>query len=283
MKFKVVALFIGILMIAVGPAQACTLFAAAGEEWVQGGGVLVSKNRDWTPEVQEMRLVTGKGLKYYGLYSGKDGKLTIKGGVNEKGLAVFSATAGTIPKAEREKMPYYRGTLIGHLLSKYSTIDEALADRPVYLGPRFLIMADRTKAAYVEIGPEGRMAVKETANGVLYHTNHYVAEDMLWANEKPAGESSLARYERIGQLLSETAHPFTLDNFVTFSHDKNAGPDNSIWRDGKTAKSTQTLAAFIVYLPPEGAPAIYVKLRRNPEDRGREEVIQVSADDLFKD
>ena len=38
-------------------ATACTLFAAAGEGVVEGGGTLVAKVRDWSPVRQSVRLV----------------------------------------------------------------------------------------------------------------------------------------------------------------------------------------------------------------------------------
>jgi uncharacterized protein YdbL (DUF1318 family) len=71
--------------------------------------------------------------------------------------------------------------------------------------------------------------VQVQANSVIYHTNHYVGEQMSQYNQY-IGKSSKLRYERIGELLSGSTLPYNLDTFITFSHDKNAGDDNSIFR-----------------------------------------------------
>ena len=81
------------------PVLACTLFAAVGPERVQGGGTLIAKNRDWRPQPQELRLVTKGTYRYYGIFAGDEGKRKqLKGGVNEKGLAVFSNNFQTLSR-----------------------------------------------------------------------------------------------------------------------------------------------------------------------------------------
>ena len=63
-------LIVLILLIAPGLANACTLWAAAGDR-VVGGGTMIHKNRDWLPDhQQELRLVTPKsGYRYLSLYT----------------------------------------------------------------------------------------------------------------------------------------------------------------------------------------------------------------------
>lgn len=261
-------------------AQACTLFGASGQ-WVEGGGTLIAKNRDWTPQDQEMKLISPKdGYRYYGLFAGNGKSSSLKGGINERGFVVFTATVGTIVREERLKMPHYKGGVMNTLLKKCSSVDEALAMHEIFLSPQFLILADNTKVAYVEIGPDGTYAVREETNGYIYHTNHYVEDSMQWANFKKPGPSSQVRYNRIGELLAAQQHPYSLDDFIGFSNDRHDGLHNSIWREGSDT-GTQTLAAMVIYLPPHGSPVVYGKVRHNLAEKGKEEIFKVSANDIF--
>ena len=46
-----------------------------------------------------------KGYAYFGLYAEGNDEPGLKEGVNERGLTVITATAGTIPKATRDAQP----------------------------------------------------------------------------------------------------------------------------------------------------------------------------------
>ena len=81
-------------------AKACTLFAAQGSA-VEGGGAIIVKNRDEHPMYQEMRYHQGHVYRYYGIYGGNEDHMSLTGGVNEAGFAVFSAVAEPIPKDVR--------------------------------------------------------------------------------------------------------------------------------------------------------------------------------------
>jgi len=74
------------------------------------------------------------------------------------------------------------------------------------------MLADKKSVATVEVGPEGKFSIEQKDNGCIYHTNHYILEDMLGLNKK-IGVSSQKRYDRIGQLLSEGDLPYTFDEF----------------------------------------------------------------------
>lgn len=279
------AFFIGICMFfsVVGPVQACTLYGASGG-WVEDGGVLVAKNRDWTPQYQELRLVQPKeGYTYYGWFKGDNEPNSLAGGMNQQGLAVFSAMAGTIKKAERLAMPHYKGSVVKTLLTTCSSVDEALAMQSVFLGPQYLILADKSQVAYVEIGPEGKFAVKQMTDGALFHTNHYVEESMQWANYLSPGASSAVRYERIAQLLDGAGKPYSMQNFIEFSNDQTNGPDKSIWRSGSTDTITQTLGAMIIHFRPQGHMEVYIKIREAPWERGNEKTMLLSDKDIFKE
>lgn len=239
-----------------------------------GGGVIIAKNRDWLPDhLQELRLVKpADGYRYYGIYALGMG---MKAGINEHGLVVVSASASSIPDGDREAMPYTR-RLLARLLAESDSVDAALAKRDLFVGPQHLLLADRYKAAQVEIAPGGEVAVKTVVNGVLSHTNHYL-EDSLVRFNSHIGASSNRRLGRIGQLL-DSQPLFTLEDFITFSEDRVNGSDKSIWRTGRTPASTRTLASWIVVLLPHEAPQIYVKLA-NPGEQ--EQVYRLDAAAIF--
>lgn len=264
------------LVAASFPVQACTLWSAAGNA-VNGGGVIAAKNRDWTPNHnQELRLVSpDKGYRYIGLYAVGGDAPGLKEGINERGLVVLSASASSIPRAERLKMPHR--PVLSRLLNQCDTVDDVLNHLDWFIGPQYILVADKTKSAIIEVGPDAKRAVQITENGRLYHTNHYVASDLLWANKK-IGASSKARFQRIGELLENADYPLELNDFYAFSNDRIDGADNSIWRVGKTPTSPRTLSSWIIHLPPNGSPYLYVKLA-NPGEVERE--YRLAVEDVF--
>lgn len=281
MKWKYVLLLAVICSLSSVSADACTLFAASGEAYVSGGGTIIAKNRDWQPEEQVVRLIdNGRGFRYYGLFTvTKKGNLDVKAGVNEKGLTVVSATAGSIPRRERSQEQRTKG-INRRLLSRCATVDEALSDLSIFRGPRIIMLADRKKIAYIEVGPQGKTSVTVRENGVLGHTNHFIDNQLLWANKK-ISKSSATRYQRIMQLLNEQPRPFSPEQFIQFSEDKTAGANNSIWREGSKPSSSQTIGVFIVHLPENGLPTIYVKARHTP-DNTNTQTYRHSFDQIFQ-
>ena len=272
-KWLLSMLLAGALMLPV-PARACTLFSAAGSDYVEGGGTLLVKNRDWTPQEQAVRLVSSGGYLYYGLFAGDGSKLALKGGVNEKGLAVVSASASSIPRKERAAMP--QRSSMRKMLANCATVDEALQQQDLLVGPKFLMLADRQKIVYVEVAPDGKVNVQEVQQGTLAHTNHYLAPEFQSYN-RLKGVSSHKRYDRIQSLL-QTGAPFTLDRFLEFSTDRHDGPDNSIWRDGSTEKKEQTMGTIAIHIPASGQPEIYIKYRQHPDQRGHEKIVRMTVE-----
>jgi hypothetical protein len=57
-----------------------------------------------------------------------------------------------------------------------------------------------------------------------------------------------------------------MDDFVAFSQDQSAGPDNSIFRTGSNPGKSRTVATWIIAIPPEGSPELYVKMKDPGED-----------------
>lgn len=263
-------------------ANACTLFAANGDEWVKGGGTLINKNRDWEVEEQYTQVVFPSAGKhaYMGIYSAPSHG--IRGGINEKGLVVITATASSIPTKQRRALPYKIGGAIIPMLTECSSVGEALSRTELFVGPQYIMLGDKDEVAYVEVAPGGIHSIKRVKNGVLQHTNHYLDADTLFANYRQPGISSVTRYNRISELLNTSKKPFTLNDFIRFSNDQNHGADNSIWRTGSKKTSAQTLSVLSVYLPKEGSPVIYTKIREKANEQGQEKISIVKADKLFK-
>ena len=276
MNHILVNLLIAITLLLTAPVEACTLFAANGSV-VDDGGTLLVKNRDWEPnQHQVIKFVPSKdGYSYFGLYA-EGTAAGMKAGINEKGLTVVSATAGSIPSKERKNMPNKAGSLT-KLLKECASVEEALTRTDLFLGPKILMLADKKSVATIEIGPEGKFSIDQKENDYICHANHYVAEDMLNFNKK-IGQSSQKRYERICQLLDDASSPFSLDVFLNFSNDRNDGPDNSIFRLGSNPANTRTMAVWAVKIPLDSSPEVYVRILNPNED---EKIIKIVAGDFF--
>ena len=268
------------LLLLAAPAsglEACTLWAAAGEA-VRGGGTLIAKNRDWLPNHQQtLRTVMPvRGYRYFGLFAEGNDRPGLKAGINEKGLTVVSATAGSLPRGEREEPGRTRGLLV-RLLRECDGVAAALARPELFRGPRHLLLADAGTIAAVEIGPEGAHAVRTRQNGTLAQTNHYRDAALLAFNRR-IGRSSDRRLGRIEALLRAGHGPWTPEGFAALSDDREGGPDNALWRTGGTPKRERTLAAWIVHTPPAGPASLIIRIA-NP---GEPTILhRLRAADLF--
>jgi isopenicillin-N N-acyltransferase-like protein len=247
--------------------DACTLWSAVGQR-VAHGGSLIAKNRDWTPEPSQVRFDSPKaGFRSLGLFPIREGKR--KGniaGVNEKGLVVVTASASSVPEADRKKGG---SSLTRQLLAGFSTVEDVLINKSVFTRthPSMYLIADCRQTAWLEVAPGGRFSLRTIKGGVLTHTNHYLDETLVDANGK-IGRSSRTRLDRIGELLESHTAPFNLEDFIVFSRDRNDGPDNSLWRTGSKSNGNRTLASWIISLPPAAPPEIFVRLA-NPGEPER--------------
>jgi len=244
--------------------RACTLWGVAGTN--VAGGTIISKNRDWKPDhTQVLKMRRGaKGYAYFGLYAENGTEPGIKEGVNEKGLTVITASASSIPKSIRDNQPGKHG-VISRLLSGYANCDEVLAKQDaIFPNTRamFVMISDRKQILVVEVGLEGKYALKTIENGSVVHTNHFLEESLAEFNIK-IGSSSATRFERITHLMKTPSKPCTMDSFVTISRDQHDGPDKSLWRTGKNER---TLASWIVEAPARGAPKLRVVIA-NPGEQ----------------
>lgn len=243
-------------------ARACTLWGSTGEYSVDSSTIL-AKNRDWKADnVTVIKKAQKKdGYKYFGIFGEKNGKSTgLKAGVNEMGLALVSATASSIPKKER-KYPGKKFSINTLILSKFDSVDAVLKEREIFsrYKPCFFMIGDKHKIAVIEVAPGGKISVKETENGIIYHTNHYISNTEFEKYNKKKSTSSKIRLKRISALLGSRKEPFSMQDFVKISLDRNDGADNSLWRTGSNPKKSRTLATFIVEIPAEEPPKVYIR------------------------
>jgi len=270
-------LSVSLILAGVSEIDACTLWAAAGKR-VAHRGSLIAKNRDWIPESSEIRFVRSTtGFRSLGLYPIRDGKQTgMVAGINEKGLVVVTATAGSIPRSDQEAGG--RG-LTRQLLSVFSTVDGVLENRTIFTKthPSIYLIADHSRTAWIEVAPEGKYSFRATRSGVLAHTNHYLGETLVDVN-KTIAQGSRMRLGRIEGLLHSHEAPLTLEDFITFSEDRNDGPDHSLWRVGSKPEGKRTLASWIVSLPPKASPELFLRLA-NPGEPER--AVRIVLDGQF--
>jgi isopenicillin-N N-acyltransferase like protein len=261
------AAFITLFLFALSEMFPCTLWSAAGES-VKNGGTLIAKNRDWAPDhkqVMKKISATKDNFAYFGLYAEDDDAPGFKAGINEKNLVVVTASASSIPKKVRLEIKNKKN-LVRTILSKYTSVAEVLKDKKIFETriPMFYMIADKNEIAYIEISIDGEYSITTKKSGVLYHTNHYLEPNFASSNIK-IGKSSQTRLKRVEELLTKNKSFFGLDDFTAISNDRNDGANNSIWRTGSKPGAERTLAAWIVELPKEGVPAVYVKLA-NPDE-----------------
>jgi hypothetical protein len=226
----------------------------------QGGGTIISKNRDWAPDhTQVLKLHRhGDSYAYFGLFAKGGKKPGLKDGVNEKGLTVVTASASSLPKPMREEDPDKHG-IMGLLLSHYATCDQVLASQETLFTKCravFFMISDHKKILVVETGLHGRYAIKTVENGRATHTNHYLDNSLDEFNVR-IGSSSAARLKRITDLLNACPASCDTEAFAALSRDQHDGPNNSLWRTGKEER---TLSSWIVETPADGAPKLRVVL-----------------------
>jgi isopenicillin-N N-acyltransferase like protein len=239
---------------------ACSLWAVTGDRSIDGG-TLVGMTWDVSRETKgELRFVIPqKGFRYLGLFP-LESKISarIVAGINEHGLATITATTDTV--APKKKLTG-GGNLVETILTSFASVDAVFANKARFTrsSPLFLIIADQSKVALVQIGSGDNFTVEVTSNGLFYQTNHYTHQNLLKENERYI-ENSLLRLNRLQYLLANHPDRFTIDDFVTLAGDKNNGPDNSIWRIGSSLKKERTLASWVVFLPKNSSPELYFKL-----------------------
>ena len=265
-----------LLCVALLPVQAlaCTLWGAAGD--AAGDGTLLAKNRDWKPDHRQVLKVTRpRGAHaYFGLYAEGNASPGLKAGINEHGLSIVVASASSIPKALRDAQRGTQGVMT-RVLANYANVDAVLADADALFSvsrANFFVIADRTRLLTVEVGLQGKYALKLVEQGVATHTNHILDPALAGRFGDAPRESSRVRLARIDALLGQAPRPLDVDAFVAMSQDRHAGPDDSLWRSGKE----HTLAAWIVRTPASAPPTLDVRIA-NPGEAQRHERLVLDA------
>jgi isopenicillin-N N-acyltransferase like protein len=269
-------LFLVFILAVPVTSEACTLWAATGSR-VSGGDTLIAKNRDNLSGFStELRFVSrGNGFRFVALFDPEADGYVVSG-INERGLTVVNASAGTLPS---EKRNVAKEDLTERILASFSSVDEVAAEEAMFAEshPAFYMIADAGKIAVVEVAPGGKTSIKVTRNGVLTHTNHYRDGRLLEANERPAG-SSRKRLTRINHLLGSARKPLSLDRFIAMSEDRKGLGGESIRQACGETKNVCTLASWVTLLPREGSPEIYVKIEGKDQT---EKVRKFTLDALF--
>lgn len=262
------------------PLYACTVFAATGSDFVREGGTLIAKVRDQVSTTQHIKTVRPEnGYAYTGLFSGKKNNFNM--GVNEKGFVVVRTTAGSVPKKERLARTRYQSPdgLAGQefLIRHCATVQDALKYPEIFSHePTNYMMADAKTIAFVEVLPNGQYTVTLKDRATLTHTNHYINEKALPFNRR-ISRSSQIRLDRINELMTQHALPFSVDDFINLTEDRHGGLDNSIFRIGSKDTASKTVATMVVHLPKKGDPTLYLKWKDDEGTwRTRQTIVQLT-------
>ncbi|MCX7966058.1 MAG: C45 family peptidase [Syntrophorhabdaceae bacterium] len=266
MKRIFLFLFIFIIYASIKDVYACTVWGATGSK-TGFNGTLIAKNRDNVPHlVTEIRFHSPPdGFKIFALFDIEE-KGYIVAGINEKGLAVFNASAMSIPRHIRNVA---KEDFTERLLKFYDSVDSVLKDMDVFTKshPVLYMLGDKNSLVKVEVAPEGKVAVEKINDGVMAFTNHYTHSSLENENINYS-KGSIIRLKRVQRLLNKVNRPFNMEDFISISNDKKYGPVNGIWRKGNKRNKIRTLACIIIAIPPSEEPEVYIKLA-NPGDKER--------------
>lgn len=266
------AVLVGAIFIFPLFAEACTLWAGAGDSIVDGG-TIISKNRDWLPDnQQQLRLIKNAGgYRFVSLYASGNNSSGTKAGINEKGFAIVTAS----PPSYLETPENYKGkTTTPMLLTRYDSVASALSALQAgewSRGPEYLVLSDPKEVACVEFGNNSTYdIVSRTNSGVTFHTNHYLAQELMALNQGNLANSQ-KRYTKIQGFL-QTKPQYDIADFRAYSDDP------TLWRIGRTPASVCTLASFMIRQFSDGQGTLYLKMA-NPGKTVKE--YEFSLADLF--
>ena len=278
---------LGLLLSAVlawpGAARACTLWAASGSE-VAGGGSVVVKNRDYPPgHPTSFALATPRqGYRILAMLSTGTGRPTMVGGVNEKGLAVITATAGSIPRAERKRRAEAAGLVypVRPLLERFATVREVVAAKELLAGlrPIFAVVADAHEVAVFESSGKAWRIEVAARDAFTAHANHPLLVDAPDMRQEPDAPGSVVRLRRIRELWAGLAKPVDLEAAAALALDQADGPDRSILRTGSTPAKARTVGLMAAWLPPGGgAPRVILRVIDPLDGRRAEKRLTLDA------
>jgi hypothetical protein len=195
------------------------------------------------------------GWAYVGLFALGNDEPGLKAGTNAQGLSIVSASSN-IPSTQRQSQPGMHGVM-APILRDYASVAAVVADAKVLFSharANFFMLSDSKQTMTVEVGLQGRFAIKQVDAGTLAHTNHYLDAELAQTYNSRIGRSSATRLHRVTELLAQAGTPETLQDFQRISQDQHDGPDNSLWRSGHE----HTLASWLVQAQPGQAPHLQI-------------------------
>ncbi len=247
-------------------ANACTCFATVHGE---NNAVLIAKNRDEIPDIQSVvAFHPAQGFSFLALVSQQKqgGSYVVRAGINQYGLTIVNMAASVLKNYPSYADRYDDGDdLMRAVLTQYKSIAGVMGNLPLLVAahpyPEFYLLADSTQTALIELAPDGQYSVSLSNSVPLYHTNNYEAAGFMQYNTFYL-EDSMNRYKRIADLMNSMS-VYSMDTFITFAHDHDAGTNDSIFRtgiDSNNPDTPRTLATFIASIPKDQSAArVYVQ------------------------
>ena len=221
------------------PSPECTTFAITGRR--TGGDTLIGQNVDLVPFVAEYGVIIRqmpKGLPATLLYTSAG--LLGHNGINEAGVGVCANFIDD-PAGWGDGLPRY-------LLSRLALREEsAEAARAAMMTPpraasrNLLVADDRGTLLDIEALRE-RAAVLHGADDLLVHANHLEAPEFQ-GMEKPS-DNSLARRERMEELLQDAKTPVTIADLQTIYRD-HANAPHSLCAHPFPGRNLETVVSII--------------------------------------
>lgn len=202
----------------------CTTFAISSKA-TKNGQALAGQNVDLPSFYSEIGVVTeiipDSGAKV--LMFAPAGQVSHIG-INTDGMAVFANAITS--DGWGEGLPRY---MFSRVALACETVDEAVQKlRNIKRSSaRNIIMVDRTDNLLNYENTPGKDAVIEPANGMLAHTNHYIAQSLLDEERAPASylQNSQVRLERMNSLLADHYGEIDVEKIKGFFRDRENFPN----------------------------------------------------------
>jgi hypothetical protein len=135
---------------------------------------------------------------------GFPGNLSPYSGMNAEGLSIGSNEVQPASAAEKAKQGHSHVQMLGRLLASASTLDQALAtiqgEKHMSAEAFGIAYGPGRDGAAVEM-TAAHLGVRRMADGNVFLTNHFVAQETQNA-DGPSSSSSTLRFERLAQLLT---------------------------------------------------------------------------------
>lgn len=211
------------LLILSEPAEVeCSSLAVT--EGTETGGVLAGQNVDLPPEYADLFVLLRRDQP------GRPTLATVTPagqlahhGINEAGVAVFANYLHG-DRAHRGVPRYLLTRVALACVDRHRAVD-AISGMP-RSKPRNILIADDAGAVNAETTPQG-VRLLEPHNGVVFHTNHYVAEGST-AQESPDPQfrrNSRTRLARMRDLLYDAEFERSIPGIIDVLADRVDAPD----------------------------------------------------------